>query len=315
MHRPILILCAIFSPIGIRAQSPLVEPCPQCARAAQTHGPDPLASAEVIYIHNPQPVQFPAVPGARLIKLTSDLQARVVNTRPLVFDILDNSGSKQEIVSNACGLFSIAIADDKLQGALSALRFDERVNMTVLYGGNSDYPHESVLTALSPANSPGAGSGNCANHSGIVLSYRGLVEYVDVHGDGAISYHDPMFQVFDHQKLSSGELEQLMDSFAAAGFDTFPPLQPAIGQPFQRDSLILICSRVQGARSADIAGPRFAALRASLSQREMSDGLSPALSTRNSRPSSPQLKQTSNSRLVRIREQRRKGTRRTPRPE
>ena len=197
------------------------------------------------------------------MNLTSALTARIVSSRPLVFDVIRNSGSKTEMLGNVCGLTAIALADDKLKDALSRLRFGQEVKVTAIYGGTPDYPHEVVLAGLGPPDSSPT-AGTCTNRTGLLLSYRGLVEYVDVYNDGTISYHDPIFQVFDHQKLSAGDLGQLLASFRDAGFDSVPSLLPQIGRPFDRYSLALICSRLQGARTADIQGPKFAALGARL---------------------------------------------------
>ncbi|HVP46351.1 MAG TPA: hypothetical protein VMT32_07205 [Bryobacteraceae bacterium] len=173
-----------------------------------------------------------------------ELTARVVSSRPLVLDVLDGSGPEGDLTRNSCGLLVIALVDAKLRTVLSQLVFNQMVRARLLYGGNAEFPHEFILsdleTNLGARNNTGA-----IDRSGLLISYRGLVEYVNVYNDGGIYYQDPMSNGYGTQKLSRDEMAQLLKTFADNAFDTLPSGPPPMNIATDRYSLTLICSRFQ----------------------------------------------------------------------
>ncbi len=170
-------LCYAQPPLAILPVSP------QCSFASQSPASDPLEPASVTYLHDPQPYEFPGMDLFNKVSLTSEFTARIVSSRPLVVDVVRNSGSKAEVLNSVCGLTAFPWADDKLKDALSTLRFGEEVKVTATYNGMSDDIHELVLKAVAPTDSP-LTHDTCENPAGLLLSYRDLVEYVVVYRDG-----------------------------------------------------------------------------------------------------------------------------------
>lgn len=226
----------------VAGQPPIPPPaqlvCPECALAVQTASP--FGAPQVESLENPKPYTFDGIVGVTQWSVT----ARIVSMRPLVFDIIDDDPAMKQSNIDSCGVGVMPLVDAKLKDALSRLQFNQLVRAKLIFGGNPDFPHEVVVTELAPVETPGSAPGSCRNRSGIVISYRGNVEYVNVYGDGAIHYQDGHFNRFDNQKLSSAELGRLLRAFAANGFDSLPSAPPLVAG-LERDSLTLICSRFQ----------------------------------------------------------------------
>lgn len=175
-----------------------------------------------------------------------ELTARIVSARPLVLDVLDMSPIPKDEFSNLCGgLYVIALADARLKGILSQLNFNQLVKAKLFYGGNAEFPHEIVLSELALNARANSSMRGCYNRSGLLLSYRGNGDYVNVYNDGGIYYQDLTLNRFGTQKLSRDELAQLLKTFADSAFDTVPSSPPPMDQVFNYHSLTLICSRFQ----------------------------------------------------------------------
>jgi hypothetical protein len=91
---------------------------------------------------------------------------------------------------------------------------------------------------------PESGSGACPSKSGIAVSIRGSVPYVNVYNDGTIYYMDYYFNTFRTQKLSHDEMAQLFKAFAESSFNSLPSSPPAPGK-VDSHSVTLACSRYQ----------------------------------------------------------------------
>ncbi len=224
----------------------MLPPCPECALAGQT--PEPTAPPQVVYLRNPKPYDFGKILGPKAAQLDMhfEVTARVVSTRPLILDVLAASGPAQKTYSELCGsTIFVPLADAKLKGVISKLKFNQLVKATLFYGGNQEFPHEEVLSELvvdAPLDNLPA---SCPNQSGLLLSYRGLVEIVNVYNDGTILYQDVLFNRFATQNLSHQELAQLLKNFANQSFDTIPSTPAPGDSRLSRNSLTLICSRLQ----------------------------------------------------------------------
>lgn len=90
---------------------------------------------------------------------------------------------------------------------------------------------------------PESGPGACPSRSGIAVSIRGPVPYVNVYNDGTIYYMDYYFNTFRSQKLSSDEMAQLFKSFAESSFNSLPSSPPP--EKVDSHSVTLACSRYQ----------------------------------------------------------------------
>jgi hypothetical protein len=77
------------------------------------------------------------------------------------------------------------------------LKFNQLIKAKLFYGGNAEFPHEMVLSEA--ALDAGATTGGCSNRSGLLLSYRGNGDYVNVYNDGGIYYQDLTMNRFGTQ--------------------------------------------------------------------------------------------------------------------
>jgi hypothetical protein len=176
--------------------------CPECGLAAQlgsSFGPP-----QVVFLENPKPLTS----EGRVLRF--GMTARIVSTRPLVFDVLDLDASMKREAEGSCGFMVLPIVDAKLKPVLSRVKFNQVVKLNLFFGGNPKYPNEFVLSELALDAQPNSGAGVCPNRTGIAISYRGAVEYVNVYNDGSIYFRDGSFNSFSTQKLSRDEMAQLM---------------------------------------------------------------------------------------------------------
>jgi hypothetical protein len=234
----------------------MLPPCPECALAGQSREFQPSGPPQVVYLQNPKPYDFAEIVGQTgpQVDLRVELTARVVSTHPLTLDVLAVAGPAQKVFAEQCGFtIFIPLADARIKGILSKLKFNQLVNATLFYGGNPEFPHEYVLSklAVDPAPPPSA-VGTCPSRSGLLLSYRGLVEYVNVYNDGTILYQDVLFNHFATQKLSHEELAQLLAAFASENLGSFPSTPPLGDLRLNRNSLTLICTRLQNVSLAGL---------------------------------------------------------------
>ena len=85
----------------------------------------------------------------------------------------------------------------------------------------------------------------CANRSGRVFEYRGAAnDAVTVFTDGRIVYRDAQSRRFEQERLTGGELADVMRAFAAANFDALPT---DVGPPEYgpRPGITLVAARYQ----------------------------------------------------------------------
>jgi hypothetical protein len=177
-------------------------------------------------------------------KMRLEFTGRVVSKQPFVLDVLDVRAAPGESLAGSCGPTTIALVDSRLKSVLAGLQFNEVVHAGLIWGGTAAYPHEVVMTELSPLSTLPS-SGNCANASGMLFAYREEVETVEVFQDGAIHYCDPLLHCYNNQKLSGEELADLLRAFGQAGFDAVPSELRPMGNVPDRNSLTLICRRDQ----------------------------------------------------------------------
>jgi len=235
----------------------MLPPCPECALAGQTPASETAGPPQVVYLQNPKPYHFGEIfeQTGPQTDLRFEVTARVVSTRPLILDVLDVTGPAQKSFAQLCGFtFFVPLADAKLKGVLSLLRFNQVVRATVFYGGNSEFPHEYVLSELAVDATPNVRTGICPSRNGLLISYRGLVEYVNVYNDGTILYQDILFNHFATEKLSHAELGPLLKTFANQNFSSIPSTPPLGELILDRNSLTLICSRLQNVSVLGLEG-------------------------------------------------------------
>jgi hypothetical protein len=171
---------------------------------------------------------------------------RVVRTSPLVVEVLqvlEGPGTPDR--TSACGLQTIALADEKLKPELLQMKFNQIVKAELTYGGNHEFPHSFYLSGLSTVSPGEMQGGNCPNQSGLLMSYRGTVDVVNVYSDGSILYRDEKGDTHGAERLSGEELAAVLKTFGAVSFErvdsTFRPMDRVPDQ----HSLTLICARDQ----------------------------------------------------------------------
>ena len=86
--------------------------------------------------------------------------------------------------------------------------------------------------------------GACPSKSGIAVSIRGPVPYVNVYNDGTLFYMDYYFNTFRMEKLSPDEMAQLFKAFADSSFNSLASSPPPAGK-VDSHSVTLACSRYQ----------------------------------------------------------------------
>ena len=228
----------------------MLPPCPECPLAGQSREPQPSSPPQVVYLQNPKPYDFAEILGQTgpQVDLRFEPTVRVVSTHPLTLDVLAVASPAQKVFVEQCGFtIFVPLADARLKSVLSKLKFNQVVEATLFYGGNQEFPHDLVLSELAVDVAPpsNGAAGTCPSQSGLLLSYRGLVEYVNVYTDGTILYQDVLFNHFATQKLSHEELAQLLGTFAGQNFGSIHSNPPLGDLRLSRNSLTLICTRLQ----------------------------------------------------------------------
>lgn len=212
---------------------------PECTDAAQSDGP--FAPPEAEFVDNPKPF---TMPGRESPPLTFEITARIVNSRPLVVDVIDvNSPIVDKELGRWCGFSTLPAMDAKLKPVLSSLRFGQVVKLTVLLAGADFKDWKFVITDIRPSPLPDDGPGACPSKSGIAVSIRGLVPYVNVYNDGTPFYMDYYFNTFRMEKLSPAEMAQLFKAFADSSFNSLTSSPPP--EKVDSHSVTLACSRYQ----------------------------------------------------------------------
>ncbi len=257
-----LLVCAILSACStIQAQTPpgsgLIVPCAACPQTGQTPAPPSGATPLMEFLDAPEPLSLgrflnqagpapgkPAGPAEKPLRWTQVV--RVVRTSPLVVEVLAVlDGPAPPGQTNSCGLQTIALADARLKPDLARLKFNQIVRAELTYGGNHEFPHSLYLSGLSPAASGAVPAAGCPNRSGLLISYRGAVEVVNVYNDGTILYRDEKGDAHGAERLAGEELASLLRTFGTVGFDRVDATFRPMDRVPDRDSLTLICARDQ----------------------------------------------------------------------
>jgi hypothetical protein len=214
---------------------------PECVDAAQSSAP--FASPQAEFVDNPKPF---TMPGEKSAPLKFEFTAKIVNSRPLVVDVIDANDPtvNKDERARSCGFTTLSALDVKLKPVLPSLKFGQVVKVTGLLTGTGLKDWKFVITQIKPAPLPDDGPAACPSKSGIAVSIRGSVPYVNVYNDGTIYYMDYYFNTFRTQKLSHDEMAQLFKAFAESSFNSLPSSPPAPGK-VDSHSVTLVCSRYQ----------------------------------------------------------------------
>jgi hypothetical protein len=116
---------------------------PECVDAAQSTGP--FASPQVAFVENPKPF---SMSGFDSPPLKSELTARIVNSHPLIVDVVDVGGSMTDKDGRArlCGFTTLSAVDIKLKPVLSSLKFGQVVKLTGFLAGTDFKDWKFVIT-------------------------------------------------------------------------------------------------------------------------------------------------------------------------
>jgi len=253
----IFLLFWVFTSSLLNGQSRAVmlPPCTECALSGQTVERPASGPPQLVFLQNPKPFDFKRMlgpeakgrPQAKARIPEFEVTGRVVSVSPVVLEVVDSKDPNPD--TSLCDfLFPVLFADAKLKGSISKLQFNQLVQASLFIGGNEDFPSQFVLSRLSfDAHAPNTHT--CFNSTGLLLSYRGLVEYLSIYNDGTILYQDPVFNRFGSQKLSNDQLAAILKSFAAHGFDRLShdaaQIDPQSLSFAEENSLMLLCSRLE----------------------------------------------------------------------
>ncbi len=181
------------------------------------------------------------------------MTARIANSLPLIVDVIDvnNPMMDSDQQARSCGFVTLSVFDMKLKPLLPSLRFGQVVKFTELLTGTGLGDWKFVITDIKPSPLPDDGLGVCPSKSGIAVSIRGQVPYVNVYNDGTLFYMDYYFNIFRTQKLSQEEMSTLFKAFAESSFNSLPSSPPASGK-VDSHSVTLACSRYQRVADAGL---------------------------------------------------------------
>jgi len=183
------------------------------------------APPQIVFVEDPKPL--PNIETGNP-EPSFEMTARVVSTRPLMFDVLDLDASMKREAEGSCGFQFLPFVDAKLKPVLGRLKFNQVVGLKLFFGGSFQSPM-IVLSELALDARPESGAGVCPNRSGIAVSYRGVVEYLNIYNDGSISFRDGQLNSFGTQKLSHDEMAQLLKAFDDSSFDQLPSSTTPMG--------------------------------------------------------------------------------------
>ena len=185
------------------------------------------------------------MPGHETPPLTFELTARVVNSHPLVVDVIDADSPIEDKHEQArwCGFGTVSAFDAKLKSVLPSLKFGQVVKLTGILTGTGLEDWKFVIIDIKRGPLPDNGPGVCPSKSGIAVSIRGAVAYLNVYNDSTLYYMDYYFNTFRMQKLSPDEMAQLFKAFADSSFNSLPSSPPP--DKVDSHSVTLACSRYQ----------------------------------------------------------------------
>ncbi len=206
---------------------------------------------QLVVLQNPKPFDFKRMlaPEAKTPKASNplfELTGRVISINPLVLEVLD---SKRPIPDTGlCDfLLPILFADCETQRFYlkTAIQPSCASDPVLMWQRRFSEPIRA-LSAFFRGTS--AGHHTCFNSSGMLLSYRGLVEYVDVYNDGTCIRTRSSI-VLEAKSSRTEELAAILKAFAAAGFDAVshdaPRINPDSLSVAEDNSLTLLCSRME----------------------------------------------------------------------
>jgi len=222
---------------------------PECVDAGQASGSN--LAPQVTFVENPKPLDLSRFVGSAkgaqrggTAQMYFDLTARIVSTRPLMVDVLDVGGPMGSDDGRMCGFSALTGVDAKLKPLLSSLKFGRVVKLRLLWSGTDFNDSQLVVTSINFDATSDDGPGACPSKSGIAVSIRGPVPYVNVYNDGRLYYMDYYFNTFRMEKLSPDEMAQVFTAFAESSFNSLPSSPPPVGK-VDSHSVTLACSRYQ----------------------------------------------------------------------
>ena len=236
--------CVLAQPTG--AESPYAAACSLSGQTPEAGSFDP---AQLQFVPRPEPVKF----EGRSFELGYRMIARVVGVRPLVIEVLDSVVEPEEPnpphPKGPCERMRIGAVDNRLRGAIPTLGFRDLVKATFSMGnpigsmvltdlakieGSPQYFHDASQTDV------------CSNRSGTLVQYYSRNGgTVVVNYDGTIYYRDPVWRVFDRQRVNRDDLEQLMKALRSAGFNSLPSQVWDVGELSSQPYIALACTRFQ----------------------------------------------------------------------
>lgn len=249
MRKPWVVFTCIWLPLSITAafaQSSATRvtlpASPECSDAAQSSGSfSPPASSQIEFIEKPKPF---LIPGRDSPALAFEFTARVLNSAPLIVDVIDANGPTSNETSRSCGFTTLSTFDAKLKPVLPSVKFGQVLKLTGVMTGTGLKDWNFVIIDIKPSPLPDDSPGACPSKSGIAVSIRGPVPYVNVYNDGTVFYMDYYFNTFRMEKLSPDEMAQLFKAFADSSFNSLPSSPPPSGK-VDSHSVTLACSRYQ----------------------------------------------------------------------
>ena len=237
--------------------------CSDCALTGQQGAAAGFDASHIRFVANP----IPAFHDNQTVRV--NLVARVVNSSPLMLDVLDARfqmvNRSQKIVTNPradrepriCeGPQRIPVVDLASRPVVETVGLNDLITGDIMMQRDEKVPDAillatRVLTNVRKASSPvplaaSAGARPCANHSGVLIEDRtgNNGRTTIVYNDGGIFHRNAGLITFDQEKLAPAELSDLLRAFGDARFDSVPTEFPQEDSR-SRPSLTLIGARYQ----------------------------------------------------------------------
>jgi len=256
-----VLLCAAPATLSTSAQTPAaIIQCASCGLSGQAAATGNFDASQFTFVTTVRPAFF----EDRTVQ--GEIIGRVVQVSPLMVEMLD---MRTRLVDRnlrtvadgdvdddtVCDIRRIERVDLASKAIASSLRFNDIIFGLMMMNQNAERPDNfiastTVLTAVRRVSGPvryfhTPALKGCANRSGRVLEYRSDTnDAVTVFNDGRIVYRDAQFRRFEQERLTAGELSDLMRAFASANFDALPA---DVGRPEHgpRPGITLVAARYQ----------------------------------------------------------------------
>ena len=256
-----VLLCAAPATLSTSAQTPAaIIQCASCGLSGQAAATGNFDASQLTFVPTVRPAFF----EDRTVQ--GEIIGRVVQVSPLMVEMLD---MRTRLVDRnlrtvadgdvdddtVCDIRRIERVDLASKAIASSLRFNDIIFGLMMMNQNAERPDNfiastTVLTAVRRVSGPvryfhTPALKGCANRSGRVLEYRSDTnDAVTVFNDGRIVYRDAQFRRFEQERLTAGELSDLMRAFASANFDALPA---DVGRPEHgpRPGITLVAARYQ----------------------------------------------------------------------